>query len=646
MLLGVDYYPEQWDPAMMEADMDRILELGSNVIRIGEFAWHLMEPEEGVYDFSFFDGVIETAKSKGLQVIFGTPTATPPAWLIRKYPDILSQFEDGSPRVFGGRHVYCFSSPIYRTYCEKIITALVRHYREEKAIVAWQIDNELGHEGSDLCWCPQCRRAFQHYLSEKFQGNIDLLNKTYGTTFWGQEYNCFEEIPLPAATITTHNPALRLDWERFCSWKIVSFAQFQSDLIHREIPGAVVMHDFPGGGLGKHVDYSAVAKHLDQVAYNNYPVWGGQKEPLPASEIAFGLDYIRGLQRKNFWITEAIMGAQGHDITGFLPRPNQAKMWSWQGMARGCQGLMYFRYRGATKGAEQFCYGILDADNVPRRRFYEVQDFFRTVEAYKDVLTAPVHSDVAILYDYDSLASFRIQQQSILLDCEREMKRIHSVFFQAGQMVDVIPAEADFSGYKLVVVPNLIVTDPALLRRLKDYVASGGTAVVTYRTAIKDRDNNLTFGKVIPVDCGDLLGLYIEETESVQEWDCIPLSGQGRTAQAGVFRDMIVPTTAQVLYRYDDPFYHNYAAVTSNTFGQGTAYYLGTTPDPQTLTLLLRQAMEQAGLPALDLPQGVELVVRSSSHRSVRFLINHNGQEVTTLGTVLPPYGVSIQALE
>ena len=157
MVLGVDYYPEQWPEAMMEADLQRMVELGCNVIRIGEFAWHRMEPREGIYDFSFFDRVIAMAKRMGLRVIFGTPTATPPAWLIHKHPDILSQFETGAPRAFGGRHVYCFSSPIYRSYCEKIVTALARHYRDEKTILAWQVDNELGHEGSDLCWCPRCR---------------------------------------------------------------------------------------------------------------------------------------------------------------------------------------------------------------------------------------------------------------------------------------------------------------------------------------------------------------------------------------------------------------------------------------------------------------------------------------------------------
>ena len=629
MLLGVDYYPEQWSSSLLEADLDRIVELGCNVIRIGEFAWHRMEPVEGTYDFSYFDGVIAAAKQRGLKVIFGTPTATPPAWLIHKHPDILSQFSDGSPRAFGGRHVACYSNQNYLEHCTAIVTALAQHYQQEDAIVAWQIDNELGHEDSDQCWCPRCRAAFQAYLSQRFHGDIHRLNQEYGTAFWSQEYNSFQEIPLPAPTITTHNPSLRLDWERFCSWKLTHFAAVQAELLRSLLPHTTIIHDFPGGGLDKHVDYATLAACLDKVAYNNYPVWGGQKEPLPPNEIAFGLDYIRGLKQDNFWITEAIMGAQGHDVTGFLPRPGQAKLWSWQGMVHGCESLIYFRYRGATKGAEQFCYGLLDPDNVPRRRFFEAQSFFQEVQTHADLLSSPISSQVAILNDYDSLAAFRIQRQSILLDCQTEMKRLHGVLFRAGQSVDVIPAQADFSSYKLVLVPNMIVTDEAFVTRLKDYVASGGVAVVTYRTAVKDRSN-----------CGDLLGLSIEETESVQEYDSIPLSGVLGQGYAGIFRDMIVPQGAQVLCHYEDPFYRQYAAITRHTFGHGTAFYLGTTPDPATLNNVLSQAMELAGLEQLSLPEGVECATRQDGIHRYRILLNHNSYPVHALGQELEPFQV------
>lgn len=146
ILLGVDYYPEQWNPSLLEADLDTIVELGCNVIRIAEFSWHLMEKKEGKYDFSFFDNVIEKAKERGLKVILGTPTATIPAWLAKKHPDIISEFEGGKKRTFGGRHVYCFNSKKMYEYSEKIIHAMVLHYKDESAVAAWQIDNEIGHE--------------------------------------------------------------------------------------------------------------------------------------------------------------------------------------------------------------------------------------------------------------------------------------------------------------------------------------------------------------------------------------------------------------------------------------------------------------------------------------------------------------------
>ncbi len=642
MLLGVDYYPEQWDTSMIDKDMDNIVELGGNVIRIAEFSWHLMEKTEGQYDFSFFDTVIAKAKEKGLKVIMGTPTATIPAWLAKKHPLILSEFEDGTKRTFGGRHVYCFNSPHMYDYSRRIIKALVSHYKDEKQIIAWQIDNEIGHEGSDVCYCQNCQRAFQKFLKEKFNGNIHKLNETYGTTFWSQEYNYFEEIPTPMKTITTHNPALRLDWERFRSKSITDFIDFQVELIKEIIPDATVMHDFPGGGLTKHVDYSRVAKPLDVVAYNNYPVWGGQKVPIEPHEIAFSLDYIRGLKGENFWITEAIMGAQGHDVTGFLPRPNQAKMWSYQGMARGCNSMMYFRYRGATKGAEQFCYGVIDADNQKRRKFYEVQSFFKDISKYKDSLDTPINADVAILYDYDSLSAFRIQKQSILLDPVAEMQKFFKFFYDYNIMVDIIPSSRDISKYKIVVVPQMIITDDDLNQKLYNYVNHGGKLVMTYRTAIKDRDNNLVLNKTIPLDFSELTGVTIEETESLQDYNAFPLVGSGicenTQGYGGVFRDMLTVNGAEVLYHYNDQFYTEYASITRKTTGTGTTYYIGCTPDENTLNTVLELVLGETDIQKVESPSGVEVVQRGN----IKMIINHNSSPVDFEGLTLKPYECKI----
>lgn len=646
MWLGVDYYPEQWDASLLEQDLDTIVELGCNVIRIAEFSWHLMEKQEGQYDFSFFDRVIEKAKERNLKVIMGTPTATIPAWLAKKHPDILSEFEGGKKRAFGGRHVYCFNSPHMYAYSEKIIRELVEHYKDEESIVAWQIDNEIGHEGSDVCYCENCQKAFQTYLSKKFAGDMDALNETYGTTFWSQEYNTFDEIPTPSETITTHNPALRQDWERFRSQSIVDFMAFQAKLIKEISPEAVVMHDFPGGGLGKHVDYSKVAKTLDQAAYNNYPVWGGQKEPIAPHEIAFALDYIRGLKGENFWITEAIMGAQGHDVTGFLPRPNQAKMWSYQSMAHGADSLMYFRYRGATKGAEQFCYGIIDADNVKRRKFYEVQSFFHDIIKYREAMEAPVKNEAAIVYDYDSLASFRIQRQSILLDPAAEMQKFYKAFYDQNVGVDVIPEDREFSSYKVVILPQMIITKPEMEEKVEAFVKNGGTVIVTYRHAVKDADNNVPFGETLPVHYNALAGLTVEETESLQDYDAFPVVGsgvfEGVEGTGGIFRDMIKVQDAEVLFRYADAFYQEFAAVTRKQTGRGTLYYVGCGLEEKITKLLMEQVMRDCHFQMVPSEEGLEIVTRGNEKQKVTMYINHNAKEVTYGDMTLAPFACKI----
>ena len=437
--------------------------------------------------------------------------------------------------------------------------------------------------------------------------------------------------------------------ERFRSETLCRFLDFQSRLLRELIPNPLILHDFPGGGLDKHVNYTQAAKYLDIAAYNNYPVWGGQKEPLPPHEIAFGLDHIRGLKQQNFWITEAIMGAQGHDVTGYLPRPNQARLWSWQSMAHGCEALLYFRYRGAAKGAEQFCYGILDADNRKGRKFYEVQSFFQEVPRYAQALEAPIQSSVAIVYDYDSLASFRIQRQSLLLDCPAEMKKLYKAFYDRNVSVDVIPAEADLSGYKIVLLPQLTVTKPEFLSKAERFVREGGVLVLTYRTGVKDPDNNLFFGKVLPVGYAGLAGVTVAETESLQDANAFPILGEGAFAgtegYGGVFRDMLEVQDADVLYRYGDPFYRSFAAVTRRRQGPGTVYYLGCSLDEGTTARLMEAVLSECGIETVSSPEGMEIVTRGGAEQRIRMLMNHNAFEAEALGVKLPPYGCVIEIL-
>ena len=643
MYLGVDYYPEHWKSEMLEEDLNNIVELESNVIRIGEFAWHMMEREEGVFDFSYFDNIINEAKKKGLKVIFGTPTATMPAWLAKKHPDVLGEFEDNTKRVFGGRRQYCFNSKTYYKYTEKIIRELANHFKNEEAIVAWQIDNEFGHEGSDICFCNECKESFRKYLREVYNNDINKLNETWGTIFWSQTYNEFDEIPIPAKTITTHNPSLRMEWERFRSLSVENYAKFQVDLL-KDILGekSVIIHDFSGGYFDKSFDFSKVAQHIDVVAYNNYPVWGGQKEPIPPHDIACGLDFMRGAKRQNFWITEAIMGAQGHDVIGYLPRPNQAKMWSYQAMAHGCNSLMYFRYRGATKGAEQYCYGIIDQDNQKRRKFYEVQSFFNDMKQNEEVINSEIKSEVAVIYDYESMASFRIQRQSFLMDYKQEVYRLYRPFYEKNVNIDVIPSYVDFSMYKVLLIPTMIVFKNEVQEKIREFVKNGGKVVFTFRTAIKDYYNNLTLGQFNPSFYTDLIGGFVEEIESLQEGQFVKLKGvnefNGIEGSGTVFRDMLKTTTAESLFKYNDEFYNDLSAITLNKFGKGEAYYIGTGVDNNLMDLLMSKIIKEANIESIESESGVEVVKRMVNTEEYYFVINHTSDIKSFNEVRLNPY--------
>lgn len=643
MFLGVDYYPEHWDKEMLQKDLDNIIELGSNVIRIGEFAWHMMESREGEYDFSYFDYVIEEAKKKGLKIIFGTPTATMPAWLAKKYPEVLGEFEDNTKRVFGGRRQYCFNSSVYKDYSEKIIRKLASHYKNEQSIVAWQIDNEFGHEGSDVCFCNNCVNAFRKYLEQAYNNDINRLNETWGTIFWSQTYNDFNEIPVPAKTITTHNPSLRIEWERFRSISIEKYASLQVRIL-KEILGedSTIIHDFSGGYFDKSFDFSKVAKHLDVVAYNNYPVWGGQREPIPPYEIACGLDYMRGLKQQNFWITEAIMGAQGHDVIGYLPRPNQAKMWSYQAMAHGCNSLMYFRYRGAIKGAEQYCYGIIDQDNKKRRKFYEVQSFFKDMKANEKVINSEIKSKVAIIYDYDSMASFRIQRQSFMMDYKQEVYRLYRPFYEKNINIDVIPSDCDFSKYKVLLIPTMIVFKSEVQNRLREFIKNGGEVVFSFRTAIKDYYNNLVLGQSNPSYYTDLIGAYVEEIESLQEEQKVLIKGvnefEGSTGYGAVFRDMLVTTTAEKLFMYEDEFYKELSAITVNKYEDGKVYYIGTGIDKSTMDKIADKILKETNIEVINSPEGVEVVKRIVENEEYYFAMNHTAKSKVFNGIELNAY--------
>ena len=306
-----------------------------------------------------------------------------------------------------------------------------------------------------------------YWLYQGKYDSIQQLNQRWGTSFWTLTYDRFEDIQLPKNAYTAQNPSLRLEWERFRNISINNFLVLMYQTLKKIIPDAVVLHDLEGGTMDKRFDPFELSRKLDDIAYNNYPVWGGLIEPLKPYEVALSLDMARGFRKDKFWITEQIIGAQGHDIIGCAVKPNQGSSWAMQAFGHGCKGMLFFRYRSFNKGAEQYCFGILDSDNKKKRKYYEVQNLFKYIKENKEAFSNPIKAKAAIVFDYDSASCFKIQRQSDSFNYVNEISKLYKQLWMRDICSDVIVESDDLSTYQLVIVPYMIMMKDSFVKRLK-----------------------------------------------------------------------------------------------------------------------------------------------------------------------------------
>lgn len=640
MYLGVDYYPEQWDEEFLEQDLARMVTAGINCIRIAEFAWHLMEPQEGQFNFNFFSHVLDRAKHYGLKVMLGTPTATLPAWLAKKYPQTLSIDEFGIKRHFGGRRQACLNSPVYREKSAIISAKMAEAYASHPVVIAWQIDNELGHETSDWCYCEHCEHEFQNYLHAQF-ASIEDLNYRLGTVFWSQTYNSFSEIELPKPTIPAKNPGLMLYFYRFRAETITRFTKEQAAILRKIVPSTQeITHNYPGDYYNKAQNFTDISECLDVVALNNYPVWGGLEQPVEYGKIAMKLDQTRSfLPGKNFWITEQLIGAQAHTIMGYLPRPGQARLWSWQAMLHGCNNLIYFRWRTATKGAEQFCYGVLDQDNQDGPRYHEMQQVFAEASKYQTEINLPIKAHVALLYNPDNIYAWKIQPQSTALDIHHEHFRLYQGFIRHNVAIDVVDIRQPITNYQIILLPAPLLLTKEQINKLIEFVNHGGIVISSFRAGIKDCDNAVYFNQANPwLSHAGVKAYYIE---SLGMQNKVSIQNKlGTQYQAGVWRDMLETTdnSTTILYHYTDEFAH-YGAVSETVIGQGKLIHIATAVEDKDFWLeLAARVLHERNIPAIATPDGIE-IIRRGNHE---FILNHNSYPVNFNNLELKPFDVVI----
>jgi beta-galactosidase len=626
---GVDYYPEQWPEERWPEDARLMADAGFNMVRLAEFAWSKMEPQEGRYDFDWLDRAIALLGTHGMRVVLGTPTASPPPWLMARHPELFRAREDGLRLAFGNRREYCPNNPIYHDYTRRIVTRMAERYADHPQVVGWQIDNEFG----DRCYCPACGPAFHAWLRRRYE-TLDALNQAWGTTFWSHVYGDWAEIPLPLSTGGAPNPGLAIDFFRFASDSYVAYQQLQLAILREYCPNHFVTHNFMGFGYDR-INYFDLARDLDFVSWDNYPrtQWSMQADVDP-SQAALAHDTMRGLKRQSFWVMEQQAGPGGWEMVSVAPRPGELRLWAYQSIAHGADGIVFFRWRTARFGTEQFWHGLLDHAARPTRRYAEIKRMGLEIQqAASSIHGSVVKPAVAMLLSYDARFAFQIQQNNPQFSYAAHFHQIYQALYQHHVPIEIVDASADLSMYKLVIAPALHLVPETIAENLARFVRAGGVLVITPRSGVKDTTNAVV-ELPLPGLLTDLCGATIEDYDSLPATTSQALRftldelADRPPQRVCVWCDILAPTSAEVIACYVSDYYAGKPAMTMNRFGDGRAIYIGTIGEQSLYETLAGWLLDLAAIERLsNVPSGVELTERWVDGRRLLFVLNHTDRQ-------------------
>jgi beta-galactosidase len=628
---GVDYYPEHWSEERWAIDAQLMAEASFNVVRLAEFAWSKLEPVEGKFDFEWLDRAITVLQSRDISVILGTPTASPPPWLMNKSPELFRVREDGMQVTFGNRREYCPNHALYHSHTNRIVNKMADHYANHPAVIGWQIDNEFG----DRCYCFTCAQKFQAWLRSRYE-DLDELNQKWGTVFWSHVYQDWTEIPVPLTTGGSPNPGLALDYYRFCSDSYVAYQQMQIEILRKKCPQHFITHNLMGFRYDR-LNYFDLASNLDFVAWDIYPrmQWTMEHGVDPSSN-ALNHDTIRGLKSKNFWVMEQQAGPGGWEVLSVTPRPGELRLWAYQSVAHGADGILFFRWRTARFGTEQYWHGLLDHDGHPSRRYGEIKRMGVEIQQIGDeILGSHIRSSVAMVLSYDSRFAFQIQPNNPRFSYPEHFHQIYRAFYLQHASVDVVAPNADLSSYKLVIAPALHLLTEDIAENFKRYVQSGGILIVTQRTGVKD-ETNMVVNQPLPGLLAEVCGVEVEEYDSLSSAMqnsiefTIPDLAENGSVPVGVLCDILKPMGATIVGRYTRDYYAGRPAITVNSFGSGRAVYVGAVGDTQLYGVLVKWLLGTISVQeSFRIPPEVEVTHRTQGNRSLHFILNHNNSPQT-----------------
>ena len=640
--LGVCYYPEHWPETLWAQDARRMKEMGLSWVRVGEFAWSRIEPEPGRYDWGWLDRAVKTLGEAGLKIVIGTPTATPPKWLVDRDPSILALDSHGQPRGFGSRRHYCFSSESYRAECARIVAALAERFGKNPAVGAWQTDNEFGCHDTTLSYSKNAATRFRKWLARRYN-DIGVLNRKWGNVFWSMEYRSFEEIDPPNLAVTETNPSHRLDFQRFASEEVASFNRLQTEIIRKYSPGRDVLHNFMSFTMD--FDHFEVGRDLDAASWDNYPIgtlaaiWSSREDKSRYMRqghpdvSAFHHDLYRAVGRGRWWVMEQQPGPVNWAQYNPSPLPGMVRLWTWEAFAHGAEVVSYFRWRQVPFSQEQMHAGLNLPDSTEDMGGREARQVAAEIAALGAVGKCP-RADVALVYSYESDWMTQIQPQGRSFRWIRFAFDMYSALRKLGFDIDIVPPGADLAGYKLIVVPPLLHADDDLVTQL---AKSGATVLLMPRSGSKTPTLGIPedlppgpFRKVLP--------LQVTRVESLPPGATVDAMFDRKRFTISAWREFVRTEMTPVASFLDGG---------GAWFSNGKFHYLAGWPDVPLLTAMFKSLAAEAGLSVREMPEGVRVQKRGE----LSFAVNYASEERETPapanaryligGPLLAPCGVA-----
>lgn len=651
ILHGSDYNPDQWldRPDILEKDIELMKKAKMTSMSLGIFSWSAYEPTEGEFHMDWLKDIMDKLYENGIYTILATPSGARPAWLDEKYPECMRVGADDHRAHHGVRHNHCMSSPKFREKTGIIINKIIDTVGKHPGLAMWHLSNEFGGE----CFCPLCKKKFQDYLANKFDNDINKLNKAWWTGFWSHTYNDFSQIEPPYLNGEFSVMGLNLEWKRFTTWNTTDYMKSEIDIIRKRTPNIPIttnfMQLFPG------LDYRVMAKELDVISWDSYPVFHNNYETMADTMAHNSFDHavMRSLKKNQpFMLMECAPGLVNWHEYNKLKRPGVHKLFSAQAVACGSDTVQYFQWRKSRGSFEQYHGAVVDHLGTDDTRvFKEVAEVGAMLDSLSNVKGTIVKPKAALIFDWDNM--WAIDNMRGLSDKTKNYAKtciqIYHEFLKLGIDMNVVASDDNLDDYNVVIAPMLYMLRPGASDNLKAFVKRGGQLMATYLTGYVD-DNTLCYLGGFPGDgLSELFGVISEEIDTYYDSDENSATfTDGHKAIIHDYAEILRVSDTDILAKYDKDFYAGTPAITCKNFGKGKAYYVGARIDMDSMSGLFKTMLKETNTKYLTLPAGIEYHKREDeSGKAIEFYLNVTENEITFNMTdntqvTLKPYGVKI----